>query len=202
MFGYTTGNDFTARDTQMRVSQWMTGKTPDQFAPIGPWLVTADQIPDPQTLQMQTCVNDETTPRQDMNTAQMIFNCAHIVSYTSSFITLQPGDVIFTGTPSGVISAIPRTNRSGSSRATASARRSPSSANCASPPRAEVGERAGARGGIGRRAGFRFQWGDPSEFESRRAHMASALGRSRASSLRSGRPGGWPSFVLLLRVLP
>ncbi len=107
VFGYTTGNDFTARDAQNRVSQWMTGKTPDEFAPIGPWLVTADQIPDPQTLQVQTFVNDEKTPRQDMNTAQMIFNCAHILSYTSSFITLSPGDVIFTGTPSGVIVGMP-----------------------------------------------------------------------------------------------
>ncbi len=108
VFGYTTGHDFTARDAQMRVSQWMTGKTPDQFAPLGPWLVTADQIPDPQTLQIRTFVNDETTPRQDMNTAQMIFSCARIVSYTSSFITLQPGDVIFTGTPSGVILGYPK----------------------------------------------------------------------------------------------
>ena len=108
VFGYTTGNDFTARDPQQRVSQWMTGKTPDQFAPIGPWLVTADQIPNPQTLQIQTWVNDETTPRQDANTAQMIFNCAHILSYTSTFITLSPGDVIFTGTPSGVITGYPK----------------------------------------------------------------------------------------------
>ncbi|HEY0396324.1 MAG TPA: fumarylacetoacetate hydrolase family protein [Candidatus Elarobacter sp.] len=108
VFGYTAGNDFTARDPQQRVSQWMTGKTPDEFAPIGPWLVTADQIPDPQTLQVQTFVNDETAPRQDMNTKQMIFNCAHILSYTSTFITLTPGDVIFTGTPSGVITGYPK----------------------------------------------------------------------------------------------
>jgi 2-keto-4-pentenoate hydratase/2-oxohepta-3-ene-1,7-dioic acid hydratase in catechol pathway len=108
VFGYACGNDFTARDAQQRVSQWMTGKTPDEFAPLGPWLVTADQIPDPQTLQVQTFVNDETTPRQDMNTKQMIFNCAHILSYTSSFITLVPGDVIFTGTPSGVITGYPK----------------------------------------------------------------------------------------------
>ena len=108
VFGYTTGNDFTARDAQQRVSQWMTGKTPDEFAPIGPWLVTADQIPNPQTLTIQTWVNDEKTPRQDANTAQMIFNCAHILSYTSTFITLVPGDVIFTGTPSGVITGYPK----------------------------------------------------------------------------------------------
>jgi 2-keto-4-pentenoate hydratase/2-oxohepta-3-ene-1,7-dioic acid hydratase in catechol pathway len=108
VFGYTTGNDFSARDAQLRVSQWMTGKTPDQFAPIGPWLVTAEQIGDPQTLQIQTFVNDETTPRQDMNTGQMIFSCAEIISYMSEFITLRPGDVIFSGTPSGVILGYPK----------------------------------------------------------------------------------------------
>ena len=108
VFGYTTGNDFSARDLQLRTSQWMTGKTPDQFAPIGPWLVTADQIPDPQTLQIQTFVNDETAPRQDMNTSQMIFSCAKIISYTSQYITLEPGDVIFSGTPSGVILGYPK----------------------------------------------------------------------------------------------
>jgi 2-keto-4-pentenoate hydratase/2-oxohepta-3-ene-1,7-dioic acid hydratase in catechol pathway len=108
VFGYSCGHDFTARDAQLRVSQWMTGKTPDQFAPLGPWLVTADQIPDPQTLQIQTFVNDETTPRQNMNTSLMIFNVARIISYTSQFVTLQPGDVIFTGTPSGVILGYPK----------------------------------------------------------------------------------------------
>lgn len=108
VFGYACGNDFSARDAQLRVSQWMTGKTPDQFAPLGPWLVTADQIGDPQTLQIQTFVNDETTPRQDMNTAQMIFSCAKIVSYMSEFITLRPGDVIYSGTPSGVILGYPK----------------------------------------------------------------------------------------------
>ena len=108
VFGYACGNDFSARDAQLRVSQWMTGKTPDQFAPLGPWLVTADQIPDPQTLQIQTFVNDETTPRQDMNTSEMIFSTAKIVSYMSEFITLRPGDVIYTGTPSGVILGYPK----------------------------------------------------------------------------------------------
>ena len=108
VFGYACGNDFSARDAQLRVSQWMTGKTPDQFAPLGPWLVTADKIGDPQTLQIQTFVNDETTPRQDMNTAQMIFSCAKIVSYMSEFITLKPGDVIYSGTPSGVILGYPK----------------------------------------------------------------------------------------------
>ncbi|HTC29726.1 MAG TPA: fumarylacetoacetate hydrolase family protein [Candidatus Acidoferrum sp.] len=108
VFGYACGNDFSARDAQLRVSQWMTGKTPDQFAPLGPWLVTADQIGDPQALQIQTFVNDEKTPRQDMSTAQMIFSCAKIISYMSQFITLRPGDVIFSGTPSGVILGYPK----------------------------------------------------------------------------------------------
>ncbi len=108
VFGYAAGHDFSARDAQLRVSQWMSGKTPDEFAPLGPWLVGAERVPDPQSLQIQTFVNDETTPRQDMNTSQMIFSCAHIVSYTSSFITLEPGDVIFTGTPSGVILGCPK----------------------------------------------------------------------------------------------
>ncbi|HUN30186.1 MAG TPA: fumarylacetoacetate hydrolase family protein [Alphaproteobacteria bacterium] len=111
VFGYACGNDFSARDAQLRVSQWMTGKTPDEFAPLGPWLVTADQISDPQTLQIQTFVNDETTPRQDMNTAQMIFSCAKIISYMSEFITLKPGDVIYSGTPSGVILGYPEDKR-------------------------------------------------------------------------------------------
>jgi 2-keto-4-pentenoate hydratase/2-oxohepta-3-ene-1,7-dioic acid hydratase in catechol pathway len=108
VFGYACGNDFSARDAQLRVSQWMTGKTPDQFAPLGPWLVTADQIGDPQMLQIQTFVNDEKTPRQDMNTSEMIFSCAKIISYMSEFITLKPGDVIFSGTPSGVILGYPK----------------------------------------------------------------------------------------------
>ncbi len=111
VFGYACGHDFTARDAQLRVSQWMTGKTPDLFAPLGPWLVGADQIHDPQALQIQTFVNDETVPRQDMSTSQMIFSCATIVSYISQYMTLQPGDVIFTGTPSGTIVGYPPEKR-------------------------------------------------------------------------------------------
>lgn len=111
VFGYSAGNDFSARDAQLRVSQWMTGKTPDQFAPLGPWLVSSEEIGDPQTLQIQTFVNDETKPRQDMNTSQMIFPCATIVSYLSQYITLAPGDIIFSGTPSGVILGYPKDKR-------------------------------------------------------------------------------------------
>jgi 2-keto-4-pentenoate hydratase/2-oxohepta-3-ene-1,7-dioic acid hydratase in catechol pathway len=108
VFGYSCGHDFSARDAQLRVSQWMTGKTPDQFAPLGPWLVSASEVGDPQKLQIQTFVNDEKTPRQDMNTSQMIFPCAKVISYLSQFITLKPGDIIFTGTPSGVILGYPK----------------------------------------------------------------------------------------------
>jgi 2-keto-4-pentenoate hydratase/2-oxohepta-3-ene-1,7-dioic acid hydratase in catechol pathway len=78
VFGYCNGNDLSARDLQMRTSQWMLGKMQDGFAPIGPWLVTADQIPNPNALQVETRVNGEL--RQSENTADMIYHCAHIVS--------------------------------------------------------------------------------------------------------------------------
>src|SRR5262249_13783835 len=96
-----TGNDFSARDLQGRTSQWMLGKTCDGFAPIGPYLVTADQIPDPNHLKLECRVNGQV--RQSSNTGDMIFNCKVLISYISRHITLQPGDLIFTGTPEGVI---------------------------------------------------------------------------------------------------
>jgi 2-keto-4-pentenoate hydratase/2-oxohepta-3-ene-1,7-dioic acid hydratase in catechol pathway len=105
IFGYCTGNDFTARDLQQRSSQWMLGKTPDGFAPIGPWLVTADQV-DGDNLRIECRVNGEV--RQSSNTSDMVFNCKQLVSYISQHMTLTPGDVIFTGTPEGVISGYPR----------------------------------------------------------------------------------------------
>ncbi|HEY4440981.1 MAG TPA: fumarylacetoacetate hydrolase family protein [Candidatus Elarobacter sp.] len=108
VFGYAIGHDFTARDLQFKGTQWLPGKAPDQFGPIGPWLVSADQIPDPQKLQVQTFVNDETAPRQDMSTELMIHNCANIIAYISSLMQLVPGDVIYTGTPAGVISGYPK----------------------------------------------------------------------------------------------
>ena len=108
VFGYAIGHDFTARDLQFKGTQWLPGKAPDQFAPLGPWLVSADQIPDPQKLQVQTFVNDETTPRQDMSTALMIHNCADIIRYISTLVQLVPGDVIYTGTPAGVILGYPK----------------------------------------------------------------------------------------------
>lgn len=106
VFGYATGNDFTARDLQRRSSQWMLGKSLDGFAPIGPYLVAADLVPDPNALKIECRVNGEV--RQSSNTADMVFNCASLVSYISKHFTLKPGDIIFTGTPEGVISGYPK----------------------------------------------------------------------------------------------
>ncbi len=106
VFGYGTGNDFTARDLQRRSSQWMLGKTLDNFAPIGPYLVTADQVPDPNALKLECRVNGEV--RQSSNTSDMVFNCASLISYISKHFTLKPGDIIFTGTPEGVIAGYPK----------------------------------------------------------------------------------------------
>ena len=104
--GYATGNDFTARDLQSRSSQWMIGKTNDGFAPIGPYIVTADLVGDPNALKIECLVNGDV--RQSSNTSDMVFNCAQIISYTSKLFTLEPGDIIFTGTPEGVISGYPK----------------------------------------------------------------------------------------------
>jgi 2-keto-4-pentenoate hydratase/2-oxohepta-3-ene-1,7-dioic acid hydratase in catechol pathway len=105
--GYATGNDFTARDLQYDTGgQWLIGKTPDGFGPVGPYMVTADQIPDPNNLKMECRVNGET--RQSWNTNDMIYNCKFLVSYVSRTITLRPGDIIYTGTPQGVIFGMPK----------------------------------------------------------------------------------------------
>jgi 2-keto-4-pentenoate hydratase/2-oxohepta-3-ene-1,7-dioic acid hydratase in catechol pathway len=100
IFGYATGNDFTARDLQSRSSQWLLGKSLDGSAPVGPWLVTADQA-DGDNLKIECRVNGEV--RQSSNTNDMVFNCKQLVSYISQYMTLKPGDIIFTGTPEGVI---------------------------------------------------------------------------------------------------
>jgi len=105
IFGYCTGNDFTARDLQSVSSQWMLGKSLDGSGPIGPWLVTADQV-DGDNLAIECRVNGEV--RQSSNTSDMVFNCRQLVSYISHHITLKAGDIIFTGTPSGVISGYPK----------------------------------------------------------------------------------------------
>jgi 2-keto-4-pentenoate hydratase/2-oxohepta-3-ene-1,7-dioic acid hydratase in catechol pathway len=104
--GYCTGNDFTARDLQSENGgQWMLGKTPDQFAPLGPYLVTAEQV-NPDNLKIECRVNGET--RQSSNTSDFIFNSRQMISYISRYITLKPGDIIFTGTPEGVILGHPK----------------------------------------------------------------------------------------------
>ena len=104
VFGYTAGNDLSVRDLQFRTSQWLLGKTCDHFAPIGPYLVTADEV-DTSNLEIKCKVNGAL--RQSGNTKDMIFDCATIVSYISGYMTLKPRDIIFTGTPSGVILGYP-----------------------------------------------------------------------------------------------
>ena len=99
--GYCVVNDVSEREFQLeRGGQWDKGKGCDSFGPIGPWLVTREEIPDPQNLPIWLDVNGE--PRQRGHTATMIFSCREIVSYVSRFMTLLPGDVIATGTPPGV----------------------------------------------------------------------------------------------------
>lgn len=105
VFGYCNGNDFTARDLQSRSSQWMIGKTNDGFGLLGPYLVTADQC-NPNDMKVVGMVNGQV--RQSSNTSDMVFNCAQIISYTSKLFTLEPGDIIYTGTPEGVISGYPK----------------------------------------------------------------------------------------------
>lgn len=100
--GYTCGHDVSARDWQKDkpAGQWLCGKSFDSFAPIGPVLVTSDEITDPHNLRVQMRLNGETM--QDSTTAQLIFNVPHLIAYISQVCTLKPGDLIFTGTPPGV----------------------------------------------------------------------------------------------------
>jgi len=100
VFGYTIGNDITARDLQARHQQWYKGKGLDGFCPLGPWIVSADELGDPQKLQLQLRVNGEL--KQDANTSDMIFGVAKLISAWSQGMTLEPGDLLMTGTPSGV----------------------------------------------------------------------------------------------------
>lgn len=104
--GYCIGNDLSARDLQFDTGgQWLVGKTLDQFAPLGPYLVTADQV-NPDELKIECRVNGQT--RQSSSTDDFIFSTAQIVSYISRHITLSAGDIIFTGTPEGVILGYPK----------------------------------------------------------------------------------------------
>ena len=99
--GYATGNDISARELQTRTSQFLAGKASDGFAPVGPWLVTADRVPDPNALKLRTTVNGKV--RQDWTTRDMIFNCRKLISFVTGIMTIRPGDIMFTGTPQGVI---------------------------------------------------------------------------------------------------
>lgn len=109
VFGCTCGNDLSARDWQSRSSQWLAGKTPDGFAPVGPWITTIDAMHEIQDLEIACALNGQL--RQYASTGDMIFSCAEIVSYVSSVMTLEPGDLIFTGTPDGVILGLPEEQR-------------------------------------------------------------------------------------------
>ncbi len=99
VFGYTVANDVSARDLQFADGQWVRGKSLDTFCPVGPVLVTADEIPDPQGLRLTTRVNGELM--QDATTDLMVFDVATLISFCSHSFTLDPGDVILTGTPWG-----------------------------------------------------------------------------------------------------
>lgn len=105
VFGYCNVNDLSARDLQMRTQQWLLGKSCDKFSPLGPYLVTSDEIGDPNQLTIQCTVNGEV--RQNSNTSDMIFHCDEIVSYISQHMTLVSGDIILTGTPEGVVLGYP-----------------------------------------------------------------------------------------------
>ncbi|NWF69928.1 MAG: fumarylacetoacetate hydrolase family protein [Chloroflexi bacterium] len=101
VFGYTIANDVSARDLQLEIdAQWTRGKSLDTFCPMGPYIITPDEVPDPHTLTVKTLVNDEVV--QDGKTELMIFKIPHLIAYCSRMFTLEPGDVILTGTPSGV----------------------------------------------------------------------------------------------------
>lgn len=100
VFGYTCGNDLSCREPQMRSGQWLIGKTMPGFGPCGPCIVTADSFDPNGGKSIKSYVNGEL--RQDGSTADMIFNCARVISYASKYMKLEPGDLIFTGTPSGV----------------------------------------------------------------------------------------------------
>jgi 2-keto-4-pentenoate hydratase/2-oxohepta-3-ene-1,7-dioic acid hydratase in catechol pathway len=100
VFGYTIVNDVSARDYQRATTQWLMGKTFDTFAPMGPWIITKDEIGDPHNLIVRMVINGETL--QNGNTSQLIFNIPQLIAFLSSVFTLEPGDVVSTGTPAGV----------------------------------------------------------------------------------------------------
>ncbi|WP_101845196.1 fumarylacetoacetate hydrolase family protein [Halobacillus sp. Marseille-P3879] len=98
--GYTVANDVSVRDLQKRTLQWLQGKSVDGTLPLGPWLVTKDEVPDPHNLDIELKVNGET--KQKSNTSSLVFNVNRLVDFVSHLITLEPGDILLTGTPGGV----------------------------------------------------------------------------------------------------
>jgi len=100
VLGYTIVNDVSARDFQTATTQWLMGKTFDSFAPMGPWIVTKDEIADPHALDISLEIGGETLQRS--NTREMVFRLPELIEYVSSAVTLEPGDVCATGTPAGV----------------------------------------------------------------------------------------------------
>jgi 2-keto-4-pentenoate hydratase/2-oxohepta-3-ene-1,7-dioic acid hydratase in catechol pathway len=104
VFGYCCGNDVTERVWQHRTPQWTVGKSFDTHAPIGPWIVTADEVPDPHALGIRCFVNGE--KRQDSNTRHLVFNVWDQIAHLSQAMTLEPGDLLFTGTPGGIGAAL------------------------------------------------------------------------------------------------
>lgn len=104
VFGYCAGNDVTVRDWQFRTPQWVLGKSFDTHAPIGPWIVTPDELGDPHALGIRAFVNGE--KRQDSNTKHLVFDVFDQIAHLSQAMTLEPGDLIFTGTPGGIGAAM------------------------------------------------------------------------------------------------
>ena len=100
VFGYCCANDVSARDLQFGDGQWVRGKSLDTFCPLGPWIVSRDEIPDPHSLKIRTVLNG--TTMQDSNTSLMIFQIPRVIHFLAAHLTLMPGDVILTGTPHGV----------------------------------------------------------------------------------------------------
>lgn len=100
VLGYAVANDLSARDVQFSDGQWVRGKSFDGFCPLGPWIVTADEIEDPQRLGLRTRVNGETV--QNSSTAEMVFDVRELIAFCSRSFTLEPGDMLLTGTPWGV----------------------------------------------------------------------------------------------------
>jgi len=109
VFGYCNSNDLSARDLQFKTNQWLLGKTGEKLAPMGPYLLTSDEVDNIQDLGIRCYVNDKI--KQSSNTKHMIFTCSYLIHYISHYMTLNPGDVIMTGTPEGVILGYPESER-------------------------------------------------------------------------------------------